>query len=174
MSSWRITVRQLESMIRLSEAMARLSCSDEVQPKHVQEAYRLLNKSVIRVETPDVDLDDDPDVGVANGMDDVVDGDGMVNGDGIVNGDGMVNGVASPREPLTNGMEKEDDVREAKMTVSAVKRRVTYEEYRSIANLLTLHLRHIEESGEGTGEACHVCHYKCWNICNNISNSVRK
>ena len=28
-SSWRITVRQLESMLRLSEAMARLYCSDE-------------------------------------------------------------------------------------------------------------------------------------------------
>ena len=57
-SAWRITVRQLESMIRLSEAMAWLSCSAEVLPKHVQEAYRLLNKSIIRVETPDVDLDD--------------------------------------------------------------------------------------------------------------------
>lgn len=29
-SSWRITVRQLESMIRLSEGMARLHCQDEV------------------------------------------------------------------------------------------------------------------------------------------------
>ena len=29
-SAWRITVRQLESMLRLSEAMARLYCSDEV------------------------------------------------------------------------------------------------------------------------------------------------
>ena len=29
-SSWRITVRQLESMVRLSEAMARMHCSDEV------------------------------------------------------------------------------------------------------------------------------------------------
>ena len=58
-SSWRITVRQLESMIRLSEAMARLSCSDQVLPKHVKEAYRLLNKSIIRVDQPDVHLEEE-------------------------------------------------------------------------------------------------------------------
>jgi len=58
-SSWRITVRQLESMLRLSEAFARLHCAETVTKKHVQEAYRLLNKSIIRVDQPDVDLDDD-------------------------------------------------------------------------------------------------------------------
>ena len=58
-SSWRITVRQLESMIRLSEAMARMHCLDEVQPKHVKEAFRLLNKSIIRVQQPDIHLDEE-------------------------------------------------------------------------------------------------------------------
>jgi DNA replicative helicase MCM subunit Mcm2 (Cdc46/Mcm family) len=29
-ATWRITVRQLESMIRLSEAMCKMECSDEV------------------------------------------------------------------------------------------------------------------------------------------------
>ncbi|KAF1741084.1 hypothetical protein MXB_5331, partial [Myxobolus squamalis] len=60
-SSWRITVRQLESMIRLSEALARLHCQDEVQPKHVKEAFRLLNKSIINIEVPDIDIGDIPD-----------------------------------------------------------------------------------------------------------------
>lgn len=57
--TWRITVRQLESMVRLSEAIAKMECSNEVQPKHVKEAYRLLNKSIIRVEQPDIHLDDE-------------------------------------------------------------------------------------------------------------------
>ena len=30
-ASWRITVRQLESLIRLSEAMAKMVCEDEVR-----------------------------------------------------------------------------------------------------------------------------------------------
>lgn len=58
-STWRITVRQLESMIRLSEAQAKMECSGEVLPRHVNEAYRLLNKSIIRVEQPDIHLGDE-------------------------------------------------------------------------------------------------------------------
>ena len=58
-SAWRITVRQLESMIRLSEALTRLHCQDTVTPKHVKEAYRLLNKSIIRVETPDIQFNEE-------------------------------------------------------------------------------------------------------------------
>ncbi|KAJ7376113.1 MCM DNA helicase complex subunit mcm6 [Desmophyllum pertusum] len=82
-SAWRITVRQLESMIRLSEGMARLYCQDEVPPKHVKEAFRLLNKSIIRVETPDVQFDEDDeeqqeDMDVDAGSD--AHSSGMVNG----------------------------------------------------------------------------------------------
>jgi DNA replication licensing factor MCM6 len=60
-SAYRITVRQLESMIRLSEALARLYCADEIQPNYVREAYRLLKTSIIQVETNDVEVDEDDD-----------------------------------------------------------------------------------------------------------------
>jgi hypothetical protein len=54
----RITVRQLESMIRLAEARARLDLENEVTPSHVKEAARLLKKSIVHVENRDVDLDE--------------------------------------------------------------------------------------------------------------------
>ncbi|CAB3401282.1 unnamed protein product [Caenorhabditis bovis] len=60
-SSWRITVRQLESLVRLSEALARLHCGREVKAEHVNQAAKLLNKSVVSIilEKADVDLEDD-------------------------------------------------------------------------------------------------------------------
>lgn len=57
-SSYRITVRQLESLIRLSEAIARVHLSDVVIPAFVKEACRLLKQSIIHVESADVQLDE--------------------------------------------------------------------------------------------------------------------
>lgn len=57
-NSYRITVRQLESLIRLSEALARLNYDKEVRPEYVLEACRLLKKSIIHVESHDVDVEE--------------------------------------------------------------------------------------------------------------------
>jgi len=60
-SSYRITVRQLESLIRLSEAIARANCVDEITPTFVAEAYELLRQSIIRVEHDDVEIPEEED-----------------------------------------------------------------------------------------------------------------
>jgi DNA replication licensing factor MCM6 len=60
-NSYRITVRQLESMIRLSEAIAKVNCMEEISPDMVIEAYTLLRSSIISVEHDDVEVEDDDD-----------------------------------------------------------------------------------------------------------------
>lgn len=58
-SSFKITVRQLEALVRLSEALARLHCAPTVLPKHVRTAHRLLISSIQTVETDDVQIEED-------------------------------------------------------------------------------------------------------------------
>ncbi|KAJ4936939.1 hypothetical protein JOQ06_001523 [Pogonophryne albipinna] len=141
-SAWRITVRQLESMIRLSEGMARMHCCDEVQPKHVKEAFRLLNKSIIRVETPDINLGQDDDLEEEEQQED---GNAIPNGVNGVNGhtDG-VNGPTNGTNGNTNGVEGHTEPgSQAKPAL-----RLSFPEYRRISNLLVLHLRRAEEAEE--------------------------
>ncbi|XP_060851443.1 DNA replication licensing factor Mcm6 [Rhopalosiphum padi] len=114
-STWRITVRQLESLIRLSEAMAKMECSDHVTPKHVSEAFNLLNKSIIRVEQPDVNLDDDDD-DLLNGIPETADG----------------MDVDSVEEPEKQGLTKK------KLTLA-------FDEYKRITNMLVVYMRSEEE-----------------------------
>lgn len=61
-SSYRITVRQLESMIRLSEAIARANCTEEISPEYVAEAYDLLRQSIIRVDVDDIEIDEEENI----------------------------------------------------------------------------------------------------------------
>ncbi|XP_033838507.1 DNA replication licensing factor MCM6 [Periophthalmus magnuspinnatus] len=142
-SAWRITVRQLESMIRLSESMARMHCCDEVQPKHVKEAFRLLNKSIIRVETPDINLEQEEqmeeeeqqqheEANMPNGVD-------GVNGVNGINGHDAVNGHLNGVNGHVNGHS------ESQLKPSL---RLSFAEYRRISNLLVLHLRKAEEVEE--------------------------
>ncbi|TRY82795.1 hypothetical protein DNTS_025566 [Danionella cerebrum] len=137
-SAWRITVRQLESLIRLSESMARMHCSDEVQPKHVKEAFRLLNKSIIRVETPDINLDQEEEAAMEEEEDN-----NQMNGHGE---NGAVNGEVNGHEH-TNGVNGHglngDSARPSL--------RLSFAEYKRISNLLVLHLRRLEEDEDEGG-----------------------
>ena len=58
-NSYRITVRQLESMIRLSEAIAKANCVEDVTPAFVREAFSLLRSSIISVEKEDIEVESD-------------------------------------------------------------------------------------------------------------------
>ncbi|KAG9251844.1 MCM2/3/5 family-domain-containing protein [Emericellopsis atlantica] len=58
-NSYRITVRQLESMIRLSEAIAKVNCEPTISEDMVVEAYTLLRSSIISVEYDDVEIDEE-------------------------------------------------------------------------------------------------------------------
>ncbi|AQK93982.1 Minichromosome maintenance protein [Zea mays] len=53
-----MTVRQLEALIRLSEAIARSHLERVVLPAHVRLAVKLLKTSIISVESSEVDLSD--------------------------------------------------------------------------------------------------------------------
>lgn len=56
-----VTVRQLESLVRLSEAVARVHLDPEVKVEYVQEAFRLQMDTLRRAEKENIDLN--PEVG---------------------------------------------------------------------------------------------------------------
>jgi len=148
-SAYRITVRQLESMIRLSEALARLHCSDEIQPSYVREAYRLLKTSIIQVETSDVEVDEEDDDNDNGGGELPADqgsqeaiNPGEYGGeeehtattttakDATVNDDSSVN---RSEEPPRKRQKKEKK-----------KTKISFEEYEAITNAIAGHLRTLE------------------------------
>ena len=127
----------------------------------MKEAFRLLNKSIIRVETPDIDFEEDQQLldgererererislklFIASGEGE----EGMVNGVNGLNGDfGMDEGdLDKPVHPIAPD----------KPAASTRKIRVTYEEYKSISNLLILHLRQMEEMSPGKEQQNVTC-----------------
>lgn len=133
---WRVTVRQLESMVRLSEGLAKLECVDEVTVKHVKEARRLLNKSIVTVEQPDIDLED-------------------------AGGERDLGKDIDDAPPLMAAFNKLDQGESAPATTPATtetqetqKKKLTmsFEEYKSLSNMLILYMRSEENRAETEGD----------------------
>lgn len=122
-SSYRITVRQLESMIRLSEAIARANCTEEISPTFVSEAYDLLRLSIIRVEMDDIQIDDP----VADAMEEEIEDDEE---------------MGNAEEPAPY----EDRTQQRR----ADKATITYDKYVSMMNLIVKKVSdHDQDGGEG-------------------------
>ena len=149
-SAYRITVRQLESMIRLSEAMARIHCDPYVQPRYVREAFRLLKTSIIQVETSDVDIEDDADddneeLGEANNDEE---GDDSPETDGSPAAQQEHPGeyhAAQSMEETEDQEHENDEAGERGRRKSKKKTKISYEEYQRIASAIAAHLRSLEQ-----------------------------
>lgn len=131
-TSYRITVRQMESMVRLSEALARLHLDSTVQPAYVHEAYRLLKKSIIRVETEDITLDDELE---------------------NANMETLTDNVAPPQaqeeqtqineNEIIKQEQKQQDQPPTKKRKTTTK--ITLEQYETISNTIAIYIRKLEE-----------------------------
>ncbi|VVB07941.1 unnamed protein product [Arabis nemorensis] len=128
--AYRMTVRQLEALIRLSEAIARSHLEILVKPSHVLLAVRLLKTSVISVESGDIDLSEYQDANV-----DDMDGAGADDAENPSNGDeDHQNGAAEPASATAdNG-------------ATAPKLVISEEEYDRITQALVIRLRQHEET----------------------------
>lgn len=142
-NSYRITVRQLESMIRLSEAIAKANCVDDVTPNFVREAFSLLRQSIISVEKDDVEIDEEDEVLPGNGAD---------NGRSASRGRDRDDDGDSPM-----GNEDDDDVQQnhdvangAATTAAPASRKtkIEYDKYMAIVNLLVRRVQDDEQANE--------------------------
>lgn len=139
-NSYRITVRQLESMIRLSEAIAKANCVEEITPSMVVEAFNLLRQSIISVEKDDVEVEED-DEEIANG----------INGHGRPDNDGD--------SPMADGPDDDEDgdndanggagANASAPAPERKKTKITYDKYMSVVNLL---VQRVNEDELGSGE----------------------
>ena len=135
-SSYRMTVRQLESLIRLSESLARLHCDPEIKVKYVREACRLLKNSIIRIESEDVDLShfslmDEPEAPV------------------VVDEDTTMDAETTTTTSNNNDQEQQQQEEEpaaATTTAAEPVEKIRYEDYLRISNMIVYHLRKSDET----------------------------
>ena len=141
-NSYRITVRQLESMIRLSEAIAKANCVEDITAEFVNEAYNLLRQSIISVEHDDVDVDEEEE--------------GEEDGEALRRAaDAAAAASASPAPAGGDGdgdsPMAEDGEEAAPQQQEREKQTVSYDKYIGIVNMLVSRVAEDEASGGGEG-----------------------
>ncbi|KAI3944829.1 hypothetical protein MKW92_013269 [Papaver armeniacum] len=134
--AYRMTVRQLEALIRLSEAIARSYLEYQVEPRHVRVAVRLLKTSIISVESSEIDLSDFQDI-----VNDDIGGNKASD-----QGDSPPCNEAAPENQASGAG---TEIRQGRKLV------ITDEYFQRVTRSLILHLRQHEDSvaQDGTGMA---------------------
>ncbi|RYO80059.1 hypothetical protein DL762_007853 [Monosporascus cannonballus] len=148
-NSYRITVRQLESLIRLSEAIAKANCVEEITPAFVEEAYNLLRQSIISVEHDDVEMEDEEDTQEAPD-------DSAALLAAADQASGSASASASARNADAEGDERMAEGQgeteaEADGAPRKKKTAITYDKYISMVNMLVSRIGEDESSGAGEG-----------------------
>ena len=142
-SSYRITVRQLESMVRLSEAIARANCVDEITPAFVAEAYDLLRQSIIRVGVDDIEIpDDETETTDATGAD----GETKQDSTNTEDNDNVAATAAATAAAAVTEYSGVSTDNVSNDTQSAKKTAITYEKYVSMMNLIVHKIAESERS----------------------------
>lgn len=140
--AYRMTVRQLEALIRLSEAIARSHLETQVQPRHVRVAVRLLKTSIISVESSEIDLSEFQ----------VENGEGGDDGHG---GDGGNDGPAQPSTATAEPTSGNAESGSGSGNQQGKKLVISDEYFQRVTQALVMRLRQHEESvmQDGTGLA---------------------
>lgn len=143
-NSYRITVRQLESMVRLSEAIARAHCSEEITVANVIEAHSLLQKSIIRVEEEDVNIDDTMD----DQMDDVMTSAEALRGMSLNETDESIR----DHQPMVESVLSQTQVPSGAFLTPSGKVSIPYEKFEEIKQMLAFRLHQIQEGSDEGNE----------------------
>lgn len=133
-SSYRITVRQLESMIRLSEALAKIYGSKDILVRHVVEAAHLLKCSIVHVEQESVPLEDEDETDI-RGAAEIGDSDAAFVADSAVD---------ATQSQDTHMLDEGDAPKRTTITLSG-------EEYQKIVRSLMLQMKRSERETEEAG-----------------------